>query len=65
MTLIANPISKDTYDNQLKKCLAYDARLMIPNMKTLMNLHIDQVGDCKEIILGLLLRPQVFTFSII
>lgn len=49
MTLIDNWISQDTYDNRLKKCLAYNARLMNPNMKTLMDVPIDQVGDCKEI----------------
>lgn len=49
MTLIANRISQDTYDNRLKECLASNARLMIPQMKTLMDLPIDQVGDCKEI----------------
>ena len=30
MTHIDNRISQDTYDNRLKKCLANNARLMIP-----------------------------------
>lgn len=34
MTPINNRISQDTYDNRLTECLAYEARLMIPSMKT-------------------------------
>ena len=44
MTPLDHRNSQDTYDNRLKKCLAYNARLMIPNMKkTLKILPIDQV----------------------
>ena len=32
MTPLDHRNSQDTYDNRLKKCLAYNARLMIHNM---------------------------------